>query len=235
MRVKSTVRGLYYRHSLGKHFPILLFTFAFLVRVGLILMLKTYSTPYHFSEHVHIADRILEGKGYRYDWYGLGSPGEGSFMPPVYVGVVLMAKIAFPSIPWLAIQIFQAALSACTAVLVYFIGREILSELVGAVASFMLSVYPPALGYALDIQSLTVEAFLIACIVVACIFWQKNGTWKRSSVLGFALGLAVLSRSNLILLLPLLLFWMVLCHRRRGVTHIVLEDTKTSLSFMLSF
>ena len=218
MRSKSIIPRLYNRQNF-KYFPILLFTFAFLLRLGLILTLKTYVSPYHFSEHVKIADNILAGKGYSFHWYGLGAAGEGSFMPPVYVAVVLMAKIAFPSMPWLAIQIFQALLSAGTAVLVYFIGREIFTELVGVIASFLVAVYPPALGYVLDIQTLILETFLVTFTVLAGIYWRKYGTWKQASVLGFSLGLAVLSRSNLILLLPLFFIWMVLCHRRRRAIH----------------
>jgi len=218
MRIKSIIPRLYKKQNF-KYFPILLFVFAFLLRLGLILVLKTYSSPYHYSEHVRIADNILAGKGYSFEWYGLGAAGEGSFMPPVYVAVVLMAKIAFPSVPWLAIQIFQAGLSAGTAVIVYFIGKEIFTEFIGFIASFAVAVYPPALGYVLDIQTLILETFLVTFTVLAGIYWRKYGTWKQASILGSALGLAVLSRSNLILLLPLFFIWMVLCHRRRGAIH----------------
>jgi 4-amino-4-deoxy-L-arabinose transferase-like glycosyltransferase len=220
-KIKSVIPRLYQRQHFGRYFPILLLTFAFLLRLILVFILKTYSSPYHFSEHVRIADNILAGKGYSYGWYGLGAAGEGSFMPPVYVAIIVMAKIAFPSMPWLAIQIFQALLSACTAMLIYFIGKEIFTELVGVIASFLVAVYPPSLGYVLDIQTLTLEAFLVASTVLACIYWRKHGTWKCAFVLGFALGLAVLSRSNLILLLPWLLVWMVLSHEQRGAIHFI--------------
>ena len=218
VKIKSIIPRLDNRQNF-KYFPIFLFIFAFLLRLGLILSFKTYVSPYHFSEHVRIADNILAGKGYSYHWYGLGAAGEGSFMPPAYVAVVLMATIAFASMRWLAIQIFQAFLSACTAVLVYFSGGEIFTELVGVIASFLVAVYPPSLSYVLDIQSLTLETFLVTFVVLACIYWRKWTSWKRASVVGFALGLAVLSRSNLILLLPFLLVWMVLSHRRRGAIH----------------
>lgn len=220
VKVKSVILGLYNRENL-RHFPAILFVFAFLLRLGLILVLKTYVSPYFFSEHVQIAKNILAGKGYSFHWYGLGAAGDGSFMPPPYVAVILIAHMVFPSMPWLAIQVFQAVLSACTTVMIYFIGREIFAEPVGVVASGLLAVYPPTLGYVLAIQTLILETFLVTSTVLACVHWQKNGTWKQASVLGFALGLAALSRSNLILLLPLLLIWMVLRRGRRGVTHFV--------------
>ena len=218
-KAKTIVRSARHWRDLRKYFPVLLCAFAFLLRLGLILVLKTYNSPYHFSEHVTVARHILEGRGYSHDWYGLGSAGEGSFMPPMYVAIVLIAKIVFPSVPWLAIQIFQAVLSTCTTVIVYFIGKGVFDEVVAVLASLLIAVYPPTLGYVLDIQTLTLETFLVASTVLACICWKKCATWKRASALGFALGLTVLSRSNLVLLLPLLLVWMVLCHGRRGGTH----------------
>ncbi len=200
-----------------KRFPILLFVSALILRLGLIFVLQTYSSPYHFSEHVPIANEILAGRGYRCDWYGLGAAGNGSFMPPLYVGVVLIARLGFPTAPWLAIQLFQALLSAATVVLVYFIAEALFDALAGAVAAALAALYPPVLGYVLDIQSQTVETFLVTFLVFAGVLWRKSFTWQRAAVTGVAWGLAILARPNLVLFLPFWLLWLVLADRRRGV------------------
>ena len=156
-----------YWQDFAKYFPLLLFGFALLLRVVLVFRLETYSSPYHLSEHVQIANHILNGKGYSFNWYGLGDAGEGSFMPPPYVAIVLVAKVLFPATPWLVIQIFQALLSAWVAMATYFIGKEIFSELTGMIASFLVAVYPPFLGYVLDIQTVVWETFWVVLSVLA--------------------------------------------------------------------
>lgn len=202
--------------SFVKHFPLLLFSFAVLLRLALVVILDTHSSPYHQSEHVQIADHILKGKGYSYGWYGLVDLDEGSFMPPLYVAVVLFSRMLFTSTPWLAIQILQAFLSAGTCVVVYLIGREVFTELVGIVASLLFCVYPPALGYTLDIQSVVWETFLAVLLVHVCISWRRSRSWKSAMLIGFVWGLGVLSRANLLLLAPFLLIWMILSDGRKA-------------------
>jgi 4-amino-4-deoxy-L-arabinose transferase-like glycosyltransferase len=202
--------------------PIFLFAFAFLIRLCLIFALKTYSFPYHFSEHVSIADQILAGRGYSYSWYGLGATGNGSFMPPLYVGIVLIAKLFFPTAPWLAIQLFQAMLSAATIVLVYFFSKALFDVLTGAVAAALGMFYPPVLGYMLDIQSQTIETFLVTFLVFAGVLWRESFTWKRAAVTGLAWALVILTRPNLVLFLPFWILWIVQADRCRNVTTVAI-------------
>jgi 4-amino-4-deoxy-L-arabinose transferase-like glycosyltransferase len=209
----------YYWRTFERYFPVLLFVLVLFVRLGIIFALKSYTSPYHYSEHVEIADNILKGRGYSFRWYGLGPPIQGSFMPPPYVAIVLAARLLFPSAPWLAVQVFQAFLSFVSAVLVYLIGKEIFTQLTGMIASLLMAVYPPSLAYVLDIQSLVWETFWVLLIVLAYVYWARHKTWKRALFVGFVLGVLVLSRPPLILLAPLLLVLMVLSYERRAVPH----------------
>ena len=211
--------GYYHWRTFERYFPILLFALALFLRLGIIIALKAYASPYHYSEHVEIVNNILKGRGYSFRWYGLGPPIQGSFMPPPYVALVLAAKLLFPSAPWLAVQVFQAFLSSLTTVLVNLIGKEIFTQLTGMIASALMAVYPPSLAYVLDIQSLVWETLWVILIVLAYVYWAKHKTWKRALFVGFVLGVLVLSRPPLILLAPVLLVLMVLSYGRRAITH----------------
>ena len=196
---EKIVRGLQ-----SPWFPIALAALAVPVRVGAVLALETYATPYHYSEHVTIARNILAGRGYSHDWYELGSAGDGSAWPPLYVGAILAAYGVSPHAPWLTLQVFQSLVSAATVVLGYAIGRQLFGAPVGAVAGLWLAVYPPALAYALDIQSLTLETALVTAAVWGALRFHQRPTWAAAALIGLLVGLATLSRSHLLFWLPAL-------------------------------
>ncbi|MDP2727753.1 MAG: glycosyltransferase family 39 protein, partial [Dehalococcoidia bacterium] len=199
-------------------FLMALFLFALLIRLAAILIIGNPASPYHYSEHVSIARNVLEGRGFTFSWYGLDDSGRPtSFMPPLYIAVVLTANILFPSTPWLAIQILQAVLSASMVVLAYFIGRRLFGSLVGFLAALILAVYPSSVAYVIDIQTQTIERFLVFALVCSIIIFGEKQSKPRAIGIGLVLGILALSRPTIMLLPPLLLLWMLLSYGRRAI------------------
>ncbi len=62
----------------------------------------------------------------------------------------------------------------------------------------------------------------LSMLLVACVLWfgldaVDEGSRRAYVLMGVSLGLAALARSELILLTPLVMLWLALCRRRRGV------------------
>jgi 4-amino-4-deoxy-L-arabinose transferase-like glycosyltransferase len=102
---------------------------------------------------------------------------------------------------------------------IYLVGRAVFGEATGRLTALWLAVYPPSLGYVLDIQAQAIESFLVSAIVFAFIGWRRHRTWWAAAILGVLIGAGMLSRPNLILVLPLLLAWFVFELRGRGLVH----------------
>jgi hypothetical protein len=204
-RLSLTTREKIAQGLQSRWFLIGLAAAALMVRLGVVVVLETYTTPYHYSEHVAIARNILAGRGYSYDWYGLGSAGDGSAWTPLYVGAVLAAHTLSPVAPWLALQVFQALVATVTVVLGYAVGRQLFGAPAGALAGLWLAVYPPALGYVLDIQSLTLETALVVSAIWAMVRFLDRPSWTMAGLIGLLVGLVTLSRSHLLFWLPVLI------------------------------
>jgi len=67
------------------------------------------------------------------------------------------------------------------------------------------------------IMSESVSMLLVACVLWCALDAIDNGSQRAFVLLGVALGLAALARSELILLTPLVMLWLALCRRRRSI------------------
>ncbi|CAN5544833.1 hypothetical protein BH10ACT2_BH10ACT2_23610 [soil metagenome] len=108
----------------------------------------------------------------------------------------------------------------CGITLVWLIGRlgrRLGGRHLGWFAAGIAAIYPN-----LWLSDGLVMSESISMLTVAAVFWfaldagERPG--RRSAVtLGIALGLAALARSELVLLLPLILIWLAICLRRDGL------------------
>jgi hypothetical protein len=140
---------------------------------------------------------------------------EGADHPPAYI-VYLAAGSLVGLRTFFEHQVMSCALGAGTVCLLGFAGRRIGGPRVGLAAAALSAVFPTMWMPDSRVLSETMAMFVVAVVIVAAYRCWDDTRPATMAWLGVALGLAALSRSELVLLGPLIavpLFWF----RRRNV------------------
>jgi 4-amino-4-deoxy-L-arabinose transferase-like glycosyltransferase len=110
----------------------------------------------------------------------------------------------------LSAQVFSTFIGVATVVTVGFAGRRIGSERVGLIAAALAAAYPGFWVYEQRLLSETLLLLLVATTVIAAYRYQAGPTRRRAVLLGALCGLLALTRSEQVLLVPVLLFPLML-------------------------
>lgn len=124
-----------------------------------------------------------------------------AYHTPLYP--LLLSVVSLASEATLAHQLASAGIGAATVVLVGLLGRRVGGPTVGLVAAVAAAVYPGLWMSDGLLMSETPTAFFVALVLVAAYHHLDLRTWRSSVLLGAACGLAVLTRSETGLLVPL--------------------------------
>jgi 4-amino-4-deoxy-L-arabinose transferase-like glycosyltransferase len=113
--------------------------------------------------------------------------------------------------------LWSCAVGVGTVVLVGLIGREVRGERAGVIAAFIAAIYPNMWGPDGTLEAETLGMFMVALAVLLAYRYWKQPSRARIVWLGVVCALAALTRSELVLLLPLLVLPLVLLQRERPV------------------
>jgi 4-amino-4-deoxy-L-arabinose transferase-like glycosyltransferase len=131
------------------------------------------------------------------------------FQDPLYAYFLagIYAVLGHHYLPVVAIQLL---LGATVPVLLYLAARDHLGRATAGVSGLIAALYPPAIYYEALILKTTLSTFLVAL----WLFLVAGVVGKRSRVrwllCGVVLGLACLTRGNLLLMVPVTALWVVL-------------------------
>ncbi|HQZ36011.1 MAG TPA: glycosyltransferase family 39 protein [Ilumatobacteraceae bacterium] len=98
------------------------------------------------------------------------------------------------------------------------LGARLGGSRVGVVAAGIAAIAPNLWVNDGLVMSESVSMLLVACVLWCALDAVECATRRSFVLLGVALGLAALARSELALLAPLVLIWVALCRRRSGVS-----------------
>jgi 4-amino-4-deoxy-L-arabinose transferase-like glycosyltransferase len=176
---------------------------AFAIRLAYILVVSRapvgvggdagfYHSAANLIAHGHFYDREIFGHAYKTAEH-----------PPLF-SLVLSVSTVFGGDSLLAHRIVSIAIGSCSVVLIALLGRRVGGDTVGWVAGAIAAIYPPLI----TADGLVMSEPLFVLLVTAALLQALTVT-DRPSVLGSALlgavaGLAILTRGEGILLLPLL-------------------------------
>ncbi len=137
-------------------------------------------------------------------------PARPFYQDPLYGYLVGLCFSLFGDNPT-TIRILQIILDATTAALILRIGALLWDLRVGLIAGTVYAVYPVAAFYTLLLLKTTLATFLL---VLFCYIWVRairNTTFRFWLYLGLLTAILVFTRSNFLLLAPLvvLLHWLV--------------------------
>jgi Flp pilus assembly protein TadD len=136
------------------------------------------------------ARRIAAG-----DWMG---GGRAFYQDPLYP-YFLAGMYIFFGRDLLLVRLVQSALGVATCGLVAVIGRRVSGRVVGHLAALFLAIYKPAIFQEGEVEKTALGVFL----VTAALTLALGGSLGARLAAGACLGLATLTRGNLVLLAPL--------------------------------
>jgi 4-amino-4-deoxy-L-arabinose transferase-like glycosyltransferase len=182
----------------------------FFLRLGLALKLGIHEPPGAGSdsqEYDTYAWNVAQGRGYR------------GMSPDVTDRDHLTAyRLPGPSLVWAGcyavfghrhavVRVVHCLVGAATIALVYLIGRQTFGWPVGLLAAAAFTVWPFSLLYSTELLSEPLGTFWLLAYVAASLEFAARPGPGRAVAAGLLLGLALLTRGNIVLLLPLTLLW----------------------------
>jgi 4-amino-4-deoxy-L-arabinose transferase-like glycosyltransferase len=193
-----------------------------------------------YSESGIIANNLVNGNGYTFDFYGerRDSPLQ-AFMPPAYTSLIALS-LWLSANPAETLGLIQAVLSTLVVVSVFYLVWELSSEVgIALLAALGTAIYPIfVINSALPIQTV-LNLFLLSVLMVVTVMLPKHFTMKWAGLTGFVFGINLLSRPALMGYLPLLLVWLWLNAKRdllklfKAIVVMVIFMTVTVLPWML--
>jgi 4-amino-4-deoxy-L-arabinose transferase-like glycosyltransferase len=116
---------------------------------------------------------------------------------------------------WLVVGLAHIVLAALTALVVFEIGRRVVSLEVGVLGATIATLHPFLVWHDVHLNREIVDQLLLAVVaLLALVVVERRSTWLALA-LGVATGLAILGNARLALL-PLVLAGFVAWHRLRG-------------------
>jgi tetratricopeptide (TPR) repeat protein len=138
------------------------------------------------------------------------------FRAPLY-GYFLGGIYALFGHSYLAARVVQFLLGSLSVVLVYFLGKRTFDPTVGKVAAVLASVYGVFIFFEGELLIPALVLFLDLILILAVLSAQERPGWWRWLGCGALMGLSAIARPNVLIFLGVLLPWMVVQLRRRGL------------------
>jgi len=140
--------------------------------------------------------------------YGFVSGHPSASTQPLY-GFFLVPVYWIFGRRWETVGIAQIAVAAGTAILVYEIGRRVVSSTAGVVAAVITTVHPYLVWHDVHLNREILDQFLAAAIVLLTLVLTPRPTLRLGALLGLAFGLGILGNVRLAAL-PLVVALFVL-------------------------
>lgn len=166
------------------------------------MLLFSHTLSLQTSGYDTYAVNVIEGRGYtRFD----DRDGD-SDLPPLYPFFLIAVYKTLGRDP-LAVAVVQTAFDALTVLLIYWIGRRVAGVQAGLLAALLYGVYPYLLYQNLTLNDTGIFILLLAAGIAAAYRARDTRDWRWAVALGITFGLGALTKTLIVLLLPLLALW----------------------------
>jgi 4-amino-4-deoxy-L-arabinose transferase-like glycosyltransferase len=175
---------------------------ALALRIAYVLAYRRDFDPAGDAFFYHAAANLLaEGKGFISPFFP-GLHREAAEHPPLYtIFLAIPSVLGMKSV--MAHLIWSCVLGSGTVALVGALGRAVAGARAGIIAALLAALYPNLWAPDGMLQAETLSMFAAAgTLLLAYRYWQQPG-WQRLVLVGVASALGALARSELILLIPL--------------------------------
>ena len=143
-------------------------------------------------------------------------PGEPSaYTQPLY-GFFLVPLYAIFGRHWLVVGLAQTAVAVAVALLVYEIGRRVVSRRAGVIAAVVATLNPYLIWHDVHVNREILDQLVGAGFVLATLIAVERRSWIWAAVAGVLGGLAILGNSRLVLVPVVLAAYLVVRLGRRA-------------------
>jgi 4-amino-4-deoxy-L-arabinose transferase-like glycosyltransferase len=184
--------------------------------VALAVVGVSSNAPNYWSESGTVAQNLISGWGYTFNFYGLREAQPlRSFMPPLFIWL-LYACLHFSTQPALALAAVHAVLSSLTAVAIFLLAAQLSGRKSVALLSGLAAAGYPVMVLMITIPiSLTLHLAVLAWALVFTALLAPRPNWLLALVTGATWGVLALGRPAIVAFLPLVLLWLWWNHRTR--------------------
>ena len=178
---------------------------ALALRVVYVLVSRRNFDPHGDAFFYHAAANLLaEGKGFISPFFvHAGLHREAAEHPPLYtIFLAIPSIVGIKSV--LAHLLWSCLLGAGTVGLIGLVGRTVSNARVGIIAAAIAAVYPNLWAPDGMLQAETLSMFAVAATLLLAYGYRQQPSARRLVLVGAACALGALARSELILLVPLL-------------------------------
>ena len=208
-------------------FLIVLFFFALglrLVYLGELRSSPLFDAPIVDARyHDDWAQAICDGETFREGPY---------FRAPLYPYFLAAIYTIFGH-SYLIVRIIQFLIGSGSCLLIYFLGKRVFNPTVGRVAAVLASVYGTFIYFEGELLIPVLILFLNLALILAVLSAQERPGWWRWLGCGAILGLSAIARPNVLLFGVVLLLWIFLRMRRRGLRRVVVYLVAFCLGVLL--
>jgi 4-amino-4-deoxy-L-arabinose transferase-like glycosyltransferase len=143
-------------------------------------------------------------------------PGEPSaYTQPLY-GFFLVPLYAIFGRHWLVVGLAQTAVALAVALLVYEIGRRVVSRRAGVIAAVVATLNPYLIWHDVHVNREILDQLVGAGFVLATLIAVERRSWIWAAVAGVLGGLAILGNSRLVLVPVVLAAYLLVRLGRRA-------------------
>lgn len=131
-----------------------------------------------------------------------------SIMTPLYP--MLCAAVYFlTNFSHLAMLLVQITLVSSLSVIVYMIGDRIFNKETGLIGAILCIFHPGLIIYStMKLHELSLVVFVFSLLILTILKFGHHITYKNSLFIGIVIGMAILTRANIVLFIPLFLIWL---------------------------
>jgi len=133
----------------------------------------------------------------------------------------------------LAPRVFQMMLGLLCCVLLYYAGSRLRDSLTGILAAIFYAIYKPTLFYEQTLLSETPMALLFMIFILLILKTQKSKYVRSWIFVGILLGLLALFRGNVLVFIPVVCIWLLICEYRDSGRRITKKAVEKIFLFLV--
>jgi len=185
-----------------------IFACGLLLRLAAVLVVRDWTSPQTWEFGV-IVDNLLAGKGYVYEGWYLPAR-ETACYAPVYVFLSYAARLAFGAAGFAVVQLFQAAVGALGAVLLFHLARRVFDPRTGFWAGLVLAVNPTHVYLVTQMHPVVLISTTLVAATLAAQLTADTGALRWAVALGAILGFSMLTEPTIACFAPVAAAWPLL-------------------------
>lgn len=190
----------------AKNILYVIFFFAVATKLTASFILKGAGVGPESFEYGIIADNILNGRGFVYDFYGVG---HRAFIQPLYT--LLTALVYYlTDHSQMAMLAVQVIVSSAVCFIVYYIATRFTGRPQALLAAGLTALHPGMAVYSvLKLHTLVLDTFLYLLCVGLILKFMAGPNGKNAVLAGFGIACAALSRSTILVFAAFSLIYLL--------------------------